>query len=61
MPKRIGEKLIKIGAITKEQRDEILRMQNNGDSRLFGVIAVDKKYVNFDILDQHLEGMKILN
>ena len=41
MKERIGETLVRIGAITQEQMDTILSKQKAGDTRLFGEIAVD--------------------
>ncbi len=42
---KIGEFLVSINAMTAEQRDEVLRRQGDGDTRLFGEIAVDLGYV----------------
>ena len=41
MTERIGNFLVKIGVMTKEQVDAVLRVQASGDDRLFGQIAVD--------------------
>lgn len=39
MADRIGDNLVKIGAMTKEQVDDVLQRQKDGDTRLFGEIA----------------------
>jgi len=46
MAERIGDGLVRIGAMTEEQREKILALQDDGDERLFGEIAVDLGFVN---------------
>ncbi len=46
MAERIGDGLVRIGAMTAEQRDKVLEMQNDGDERMFGEIAIDLKYID---------------
>ena len=46
MAERIGEGLVRIGAMTEEQREKILDLQDGGDTRLFGEIAVDLGFIN---------------
>ncbi len=46
MAERIGEGLVRIGAMTEEQREKILDLQDAGDTRLFGEIAVDLGFIN---------------
>lgn len=43
---KIGDGLVRIGAMTEEQREEVLKLQKEGDERLFGEIAVDLGYIN---------------
>jgi hypothetical protein len=38
---RIGETLIRIGAMTRDQVESVLRRQKAGDGRLFGEIALE--------------------
>ena len=52
---RIGEGLVRIGAMTEEQVKEILKRQSEGDDRLFGEIAVDSGYVNIEAIIEYLE------
>lgn len=59
---RIGEKLVRIGAMTEEQVKEVLRLQREKASfdRLFGEIAVELQFVDQQtieaILDQGAGG-----
>ena len=46
MAERIGDGLVRIGAMTEEQRDTVLQMQNDGDERMFGEIAIDLKFID---------------
>ncbi|MFP4409115.1 MAG: hypothetical protein ACLFPW_11400 [Spirochaetaceae bacterium] len=51
---RIGEFLVKIGAMTAEQRDEILELQKEQPDRLFGEIAIERGYINERAIDTFL-------
>lgn len=51
---RIGEFLVKIGAMTPEQRNEILEIQKEEPTRLFGEIAVERGYINDTAIDTYL-------
>jgi hypothetical protein len=55
---KIGEGLIRIGAMTKEQVDDVLRIQKAGDTRLFGEIAVERSYVDVDAIISYLKLKK---
>ena len=46
MTERIGDGLVRIGAMTGDQRDKVLQMQNDGDERMFGEIAIDLKFID---------------
>lgn len=46
MTERIGDGLVRIGAMKGEERDKILQMQDDGDERMFGEIAIDLKYID---------------
>jgi hypothetical protein len=52
---KIGEKLLRIGAITQEQVDDILKLQQEGDKRLFGEIAISQGYIDDQILKKYIE------
>jgi hypothetical protein len=53
---RIGEGLVRIGAISKDQVKEVLKRQDEGDNRLFGEIAVDLGFVNIEAIIDYLES-----
>ncbi len=62
MANRIGEFLVKIGAMNKEQVDHVLKLQAEGDTRIFGEIALDLRYLNDDAIKRyvdHLEKWKL--
>ncbi|MEW5816205.1 MAG: hypothetical protein AB1798_12520 [Spirochaetota bacterium] len=42
---RIGESLVRVGAMSQEQTEEVLKRQKAGDSRLFGEIALDLGFI----------------
>ena len=46
MAERIGDGLVRIGAMTEEQRDKVLQMQNDGDERMFGEVAIDLEFID---------------
>ncbi len=52
---RLGEFLVRIGAITKEQVEEVLETQKKEPDRLFGEIAIDLGYINNEAVDKYLE------
>jgi nitroreductase len=52
---KIGEGLVRIGAMTQEQVDEILRLQEEGNDSLFGVMALELGYIDEDALLKYLE------
>jgi hypothetical protein len=58
MADRIGEFLITIHAITREQVDHVLRIQAGGDSRLFGEIALELRYLNDDAIKRYVDHME---
>jgi len=57
VPDRIGDFLITIGAITREQVDHVLRVQAGGDPRLFGEIALEFRYLNDDAIKRYVDHM----
>lgn len=57
MPDRIGDFLVTIGAITREQVDHVLRLQKGGDSRIFGEIALELGYLNDDAIKRYVDHM----
>ena len=51
---KIGEFLIKIGALTKEKVAEILEKQEKDPSKLFGEIALELGYIDDKAIDKYL-------
>jgi hypothetical protein len=52
---KIGEGLIRIGAISRAQVEDILCRQRGGDNRLFGEIACELGYVNDEAIQSYLD------
>ena len=50
----IGETLIAIGAMTTDQVKRILKLQKQGDSRLFGQIAIELGFIDDDAIEKYL-------
>ena len=55
MENRIGEFLVQIGAMQKYQVDDVLRVQEGGDSRMFGEIAIELGYINDAAIKKYLD------
>ena len=53
MADRIVDNLVKIGAMNQEQANDVLLRQKDGDSRLFGEIAIELEYI--DVIAEYLE------
>jgi len=56
MEERIGEGLIRIGAMTAAQVEQVLALQEGGDERLFGEIAIEKGFIDDDAIKRYLES-----
>jgi hypothetical protein len=54
MENKIGEFLVQIGAIRQYQIDDVLRLQKEGDGRLFGEIAIELGYINDGAIEKYL-------
>lgn len=55
MEERIGEALVRIGAMKTYQVEDVLRLQKAGDSRLFGEIAIELGYIDDQAIRKYLE------
>jgi hypothetical protein len=55
MTDRIGDFLVKIGALKTWQVEDVLRVQAAGDGRLFGEIAIELRYINDDAVRKYVE------
>jgi hypothetical protein len=51
---RIGDTLIRIGAMTRDQVEVVLRRQKAGDSRLFGEIALELGMIDDTAIQEYL-------
>lgn len=62
MTNRIGDFLIKIGAMNQQQVADVLKHQEQGDPRIFGEIALELRYLDDNAIKRyvdHLERWKI--
>ena len=55
MTDRIGNFLVKIGAMKSWQVEEVLRLQEAGDKRRFGEIAIERHYINDDSVKRYVD------
>ena len=58
MEEKIGEALVRIGAMTPEQVDQVLKLQQDGDGRLFGEIAIEQGFINDKAVKAYLDDRK---
>ena len=56
MKEKIGDALIKIGAITPEQVEKVLKKQKSGDSRMFGEIAIEQGFIDDEAIKTYLDS-----
>jgi len=52
---RIGEGLVRIKAMTQDQVDHVLKIQDGGDKRLFGEIAIEFGYIDDQAIKAYLD------
>jgi hypothetical protein len=56
MSEKIGDFLVRIGAMTAAQVDEVLKLQEESDEpRLFGEIAIERGYIDDGALRRYVE------
>lgn len=53
---KIGEGLVRIGAMSDSQVKDVLKAQKDGDQRLFGEIAVDQGFVDVNAIIDYLKS-----
>ncbi len=56
IPEKIGEGLVKLGEMTQEQVAEVLRIQKEGNTALFGEIAILLGYVDMLSIIKYMES-----
>ena len=59
MSEKIGEALVRIGAMKPYQVEDVLRAQAAGDNRLFGEIAIEFGYINDEVLKKYVEAKAV--
>ena len=52
---RIGDGLVRMGEMTEKQVGTVLKMQDEGDERLFGEIAVDLDFIDVGSVIRYME------
>ena len=55
MENKIGAFLVQIGAMKQYEVDDVLRVQKEGDARLFGEIAIELGYIDDDAIKRYIE------
>jgi hypothetical protein len=58
MPEKIGDFLIRINAMSRDQVVEVLQLQQAGDKRRFGEIALELGYIGDDSLKRYLDYLE---
>ena len=53
---RIGEGLVRIGAMTQDQVGKVLEIQKGGDKRLFGEIAIEMGFIDDNAIKAYLDS-----
>ena len=58
MAERIGDFLVRIGAMTRTQVTAVLRLQEKGNKQRFGEIALALGYLNDDAIKRYLDYLE---
>jgi hypothetical protein len=58
MVEKIGEALVRIGAMKSYQVEDVLRLQGTGDKRLFGEIAIEMGYIDDAAIRKYLKAKR---
>ncbi|UCF98129.1 MAG: hypothetical protein JSV89_01010 [Spirochaetaceae bacterium] len=61
MDEKIGEALVRIGAMNAIQMEDVLNRQDSGDDRLFGEIAIELGYINDEALRSYIHNGSTVN
>jgi hypothetical protein len=59
MVSRIGEFLVKIGAMNTDQVEHVLSLQKGGDTRIFGEIALELGFLNDDAIKRYVDHLEV--
>jgi hypothetical protein len=57
---RIGEFLVKIGKMTPAQVEQVLKAQEEGNTRTFGEIALSMRFIGDDSLKRFIDYLESL-
>ena len=52
---RIGDFLVRIGAMTEQQVSEVLQAQSETTGTLFGILAIEWGFIDDDALKRYLD------
>jgi len=55
MEEKIGAFLVQIGVMKPYEVDDVLRVQKEGDARLFGEIAIELGYIDDEAIKGYIE------
>jgi hypothetical protein len=55
---RIGDFLVRVGAMTADQVDRVLEAQKAGDGRRFGDIALELGFVRDDAIKRYVDYLE---
>ena len=55
---RIGEYLLTIGAMTKQQVNEVLETQKKEPNKLFGEIALELGFISDEAIDSYFKSQE---
>ena len=53
---KIGEGLVRIGAMTEDQRNLVIEKQKAGDDRMFGEVAIEMGFINEEIIMEYINS-----
>jgi hypothetical protein len=56
---RIGDFMVRIGALTSEQVVEILAKQQEEPDKLFGLIAIELGYLNDKAIHEYIQAQEV--
>jgi hypothetical protein len=55
---KIGDGLVRMGIMSKIQVEDILKKQEKGDDRLFGIIALELGYIDDTAIKKYFDSKK---
>jgi hypothetical protein len=58
MPEKIGDFLVRINEMSRDQVNKVLRLQQSGDKRRFGDIALELGYIGDNSLKRYVDYLE---